>query len=335
MSSSSKVSIPSKCVVCGRDFVITNKYRPQKFCSRACGTKHRHMTTGNTKEGTEKRIIELIRRKGRFCPYDEIQRELHITDKTFHHWGIKYLELNEQEGFFSSERVRKSKLLKKSLLTGKYHCLTDVLRDLGFSKNDVDTHRVKTTEILRSIGMRRSTAKYPTKESLEQAIITEIKKEGAQLPAGELVKRLHFDYEIAVRYNINIRELHMIAGVKYSRQSSYNELRFMKKAKNLFDHVHCQYKFNDCKSSITGRRLQFDFYIEDVNTLIEIDGDQHYDKNHPHHSEKLEVHDSIKNKYAESRGIRLIRIPVSPAEDFEERITDILFQLKSGSCKTH
>jgi len=329
------VSIPSKCLFCGKDFIITNKYRPQKFCSRSCGTHYRHAHTGHTKEDTERRIRDFIRGKGRYCSYPEIQQELHITDKTFAHWNISYSKLNEKEGYFASERLKKNHIARQALLSGKYHCLSEALKDLGFSKKDVDLGKIKTTELLAKIGITRSSAKFPTKESLETAIINEIRHEGAQIPAAELVKRLHFDYALVVKYGIRLYDMHVKAGVKYFNNTSYNELRFLKKAKRIFKNVYSQYKFNDCRSTITGRRLQFDFFIEDVNTLVEIDGEQHSNKSHLFYSQKLKIHDEIKNEYARRKDIRLIRISVCPVEDFEERIDSILEQIKSGSCKTH
>lgn len=329
------VSIPAKCLFCGKDFVITNKYRPQKFCSKSCGTYYLHAHTGHTKEDTERRIREFIRSKGRYCSYPEIQNELHITDKTFAHWGISYTKLNEEEGYFASERLRKNHLIKEALLSGKYHCLSEALKDLGFSKKDVDSHQVKVTELLAEVGIQRSCGRYPTKELLENAIIDEIRREGAQLPAAELVRRLHFDYTLVGKYGIRLCDLHRRAGVVYHVTTSYFELLFMKMAEKMFKHVERQFQFSDCTSPITKRVLWFDFFIKDTNTLVEIDGDHHKDRSHVLHSKKLEVHDRTKEEYAKRHGIDLIRIPASPKKTFEKRVDSILKQIKSGSCKTH
>ena len=330
-----KVSIPGVCEFCGKDFIITNKFRPQRFCSKACGTLARHARTGHTKEGTEKRIREFIRSKGRFCPYSEIQKELHLTDKTFSHWGINCTKLNEDEGFFSAIRMKNAHIVRQALLSGKYHSLKEALTDLGINKKDVNIGVIKSTKLLESIGIKPSTAKYPTKESLENAIIDEIRREGAQLPASELVRRLHFDYEIAVKYGIKMYELHAKAGVKYYRNHSYNELIFLKRASAVFKSVLWQHSFDDCRSPITGRKLVFDFFIEDIKALVEIDGDQHYKKDHPIHSEKLEVHDLAKTTYAQNHGLKLVRIPVSPSGSYEDRVDEVLRLLISGRCKTH
>ena len=160
-------------------------------------------------------------------------------------------------------------------------------------------------------------------------------REGAQLPASELVRRLHFDYEIAVRYGIRMCELHRRAGIAYHVTTSYFELIFLRQAEKIFSDVKQQYQFEDCVSPITGRRLSFDFFINDVKVLVEIDGDHHWNRNHMLHSKKLEVHDKTKDEYSKSHGFELIRIPASPKRTFEQRVDSLLKQINSGRCKTH
>jgi len=62
--------------------------------------------------------------------------------------------------------------------------------------------------------------------------------------------------------------------------------------------------------------LPFDFYLPEVNTCIEYDGEQHYkpyrfsqDEKYIKKLEKTKQHDLIKNLYCKENGIRLIRIP--------------------------
>lgn len=57
--------------------------------------------------------------------------------------------------------------------------------------------------------------------------------------------------------------------------------------------------------------LKFDFYIEDMNLLIEYDGIQHYEDTW-HDPEKFRLtqkHDNMKNEYCKLHNIELIRIP--------------------------
>ena len=49
--------------------------------------------------------------------------------------------------------------------------------------------------------------------------------------------------------------------------------------RDVLDHLHveyvCEKRFDDCKNPKTGRILPFDYYLPEINTLIEIDGEQH------------------------------------------------------------
>jgi len=70
-----------------------------------------------------------------------------------------------------------------------------------------------------------------------------------------------------------------------------------------------EYKFDDCKDK---RVLPFDFYIKDLNILIEFDGDQHRKAIKFFGGEKMfkdrQRKDVIKTKYAKDNNIQLIRI---------------------------
>mgnify|MGYP001026067165 CR=1 FL=1 len=71
-----------------------------------------------------------------------------------------------------------------------------------------------------------------------------------------------------------------------------------------------QKTFSDCKRD---RLLPFDFYIPSHNTLIEYDGEQHFQPIEFFGGENAfkdqQERDVIKNEYAKSKGINLVRIP--------------------------
>ena len=78
-----------------------------------------------------------------------------------------------------------------------------------------------------------------------------------------------------------------------------------------------QHQYNDCISTLSGKRLRFDFFLPLQNILIEIDGQQHFypvsfgstSRSEDEMFERVRMHDSIKNKYAQDNNILLIRIP--------------------------
>lgn len=67
--------------------------------------------------------------------------------------------------------------------------------------------------------------------------------------------------------------------------------------------------FSDCRDI---KPLPFDFYLPDLNKIIEFDGKQHYESSslfyHTTLSEQTS-HDEIKNKYCKDNSIELLRIP--------------------------
>lgn len=75
---------------------------------------------------------------------------------------------------------------------------------------------------------------------------------------------------------------------------------------------HREFGFDDCKG-IGGKKLRFDFYLPNYNTLIEYDGAQHF-KPIDYFGGKdayniLKQNDEIKNEYCKLHKINLIRIP--------------------------
>jgi hypothetical protein len=72
---------------------------------------------------------------------------------------------------------------------------------------------------------------------------------------------------------------------------------------------HRNYQFDDC---VRTKKLRFDFYLPDLNTIIEYDGEHHFKENKYFGEGNLEyitINDEIKNKYCLENKIKLIRIP--------------------------
>lgn len=73
-------------------------------------------------------------------------------------------------------------------------------------------------------------------------------------------------------------------------------------------------RFEDCKDKLP---LPFDYYIEDKNLLIEVDGSQHYEirnfastiEENINNYEYIIKHDKMKNDYAKDNNIQLLRLP--------------------------
>ena len=77
-------------------------------------------------------------------------------------------------------------------------------------------------------------------------------------------------------------------------------------------------RFDDCRDK---KPLPFDFYLLDYNLIIEFDGPQHFEEKDGWTSlEITQRHDQIKNKYCETHGIDLLRIPYWEGHNIEEII---------------
>lgn len=82
-------------------------------------------------------------------------------------------------------------------------------------------------------------------------------------------------------------------------------------------------KFDDCRN-ITGALLKFDFYLPDLNLIIEYDGEQHF-KPAPHWGgqkalEETKARDLLKDQYCRDNGIKMLRIPYT--ENIETKLIE-------------
>ena len=84
-----------------------------------------------------------------------------------------------------------------------------------------------------------------------------------------------------------------------------------------------QKKFDKC---IYKRRLSFDFYLPEMNILVEYDGIQHFEPVKQFGGKESfdvnKIRDEIKNKYCEDNKIHLIRIKYIDFENIEQILID-------------
>jgi hypothetical protein len=102
---------------------------------------------------------------------------------------------------------------------------------------------------------------------------------------------------------------------------------------NCITSKKCGYReknFSDC-TNIGGeracKRLRFDFYLPDQNTLIEYDGEQHFIKRGKYGDkfDSRQQNDKIKNQYCKKKNIKLIRIHYKvPDSELASKLSDAL-----------
>lgn len=102
-----------------------------------------------------------------------------------------------------------------------------------------------------------------------------------------------------------------------------------RKIMNFFVNKSILYEYNktfdDCRNPITNRMLKFDFYLPHKRLLIEFDGRQHFDEVSTatfkrERLDDVQYRDSIKNEYAKTNRLDLLRIPYTELENVEEII---------------
>lgn len=86
-----------------------------------------------------------------------------------------------------------------------------------------------------------------------------------------------------------------------------------------------EYSFDDCKFK---NKLKFDFYLDDINTIIEFDGQQHYNIIDYFGGYDgfvdTKIRDTVKNIYCKQNNIKLIRIPYWEIDNIETILTEKL-----------
>lgn len=113
------------------------------------------------------------------------------------------------------------------------------------------------------------------------------------------------------------------------RRSSKWEIFISEYLRSLNINFEFQKRFQDCRNLQGSDMLPFDFYIENINTIIEYDGLHHFKPiKYWGGEEKFKItkrNDEIKDKYCKEKGINLIRIPYTCSkEEIVQIINDIL-----------
>ena len=87
----------------------------------------------------------------------------------------------------------------------------------------------------------------------------------------------------------------------------------------------CEKRFDDCINPETVKTLPFDYYLPEINTLIEVDGEQHERGSFTKYDHiGTVIRDKIKNRYAEEKEIELVRIPAKKWSLLPEFLFEIL-----------
>lgn len=110
-------------------------------------------------------------------------------------------------------------------------------------------------------------------------------------------------------------------------KESYGERQIRKYLEYNNINFIAQYKFADCKRK---KPLPFDFYLPDINMVIEYDGQQHFgDVEVFGGTDRFlytQENDNIKNQYCELNNINLVRIPFWELDNIDYILSNIFTQ---------
>lgn len=139
-------------------------------------------------------------------------------------------------------------------------------------------------------------------------------------------KKFKLDYQCAFQNNnLTITEVNELAGYVNPKQSYWERYTY-KELKNIFKEVISQKTFEGLKYK---NKLRFDFYIPSHKVLIEVNGDQHYNKNALYYNEDNNIRYSLKKEYVRNHPeLKLFEIDVTPANTFNERLQQLIYNIQ-------
>ena len=311
------------CVVCGApiDIRLTERHRanPPKTCSPHCHGVHSARDRKYSKEYTIELISNYIRNKGSYAGYLEVIKACHIKTTILTRYGISVLQLNKD--ILGLDCNRPSEVS----VEGDKPILSKVQKLLGMSGKsykDMIKHSISMYRVKGSMDDR--------KRIVTEAVRGFIHDRGKYTSVRCVCESLGISYPTLVQsMAVNVPAINNEFGFINRGGSWYEDyvygelLRFLDPSEVSREHV-----FTDCRSEKSGYPCRFDFYIPKLNTIIEVDGEQH--TNEAWGSQSIRDNDKIKDNYAISKGIHMYRIPAKPRNTFYVRLDDILGVLKSG-----
>ena len=158
----------------------------------------------------------------------------------------------------------------------------------------------------KSCAAKAAKGSYYNKTQLENVIKKIIKEQNKYLTVSDIISLLNISSKTLAKFRISTLSLNKECGMKKPKSVFENKVgEYLKK---FINDIEYEKSFDDCLSE-KGYKLYYDFYSKKYNLLIEADGNQHIDNNHPWYNEYNKQSDEIKNQYCLNNHIVLIRIP--------------------------
>lgn len=332
---------PIFCVVCGKQIMRTElfKCKTRKVCSKECGLVRRitaRVASRESKEALEQRIIDTIVSQGKYTSLATLRKLLKISDKLVYRRGISIPELNFKAGVIDylpddtktleELEPQYAELLKNNKSLSKL----EAAKLLGVSIEHLSRIGLSAKKLRHDLGIFNGSSR--TRQEVIDMCVPWIREQGTYVPFEALRSQFHLDFNCSlVKNGLTISDLNNMAGMVENPHTSYWERTAARRLKNAFPDMIAQKSFSDLVSKSL---LRFDFFLPSTNTLIEVDGQQHYDEENGFYSEEHTARDRLKDSYvAEHPELTLIRIPITPAKTFEERLATIIADLQRASTE--
>jgi len=149
-----------------------------------------------------------------------------------------------------------------------------------------------------------------TKDELLSSINAAIDDAGRYLTTTDVMKRVKVSSKTLTKHNISVVELNRERG--YDRPASAFQESVGEILSDILGEVETEKSFVGLEGS-TGHPLRVDFHVVDTGVVVEADGVQHLDKDHPwsntNPNGSVQQYDRIKDEFFDSKGYRVIRIP--------------------------
>lgn len=322
-----------KCVWCGGPIAFTHN-KNVKTCSRHCQMLYVQSRRKETKEHLENRLIEYMKKQDHYVKLEELRKVLHISDHLLYSRGISCKELNYRAGKLEylpdkektkeeielelADILRKNPSIKPNEAGKILHVSAKRLKKMGIKLIDV---RKRFNILLKT---------QSTKEDVESRVVSWLRTQPCYRNALDVCAALHIDYKCSIQNKgLDIIEMNRAAGHERPSTSYFEERTAIELTNNGIEFER-QKTFDGCRAK---KRLRFDFWLPTYNTLIEIQGLQHYNEKYYNYRE-MQAHDQTKKDYAATNNITLYCLDVAPTRTFSNRLATLLDEIKGSTVVT-
>lgn len=315
------------CVWCGKSIPFTHAENV-RFCSRTCQMYAYQQRRKESKEHLEVRLLDYMKQQDHYVSLKELRETFRLSDKLLYTRGISCRELNYKAGHLSYltdntknreevEALYAAELRKDSSLT-----MNDVAKRIHVSVKRMLKLGISAGDIRKKFSIRPSSQR--TAEEVVALVVPWLRQQPMYTNALDVCSELHIDFKCSIQDNgLDIVELNRLAGHEKPTVSYYEDCAYQRLLSEGFE-VERQKTFEGCRDCYP---LRYDFWLPEYAVLIEVQGQQHYNAQHPAF-DYMHRHDKIKQAFAVNAGLTLLTIDAAPSKTYTQRLSLLIQQIK-------